>query len=86
MIFDDIMWNLCDPNDLWIYDKLILSRKMGYVCGPPGVPVPNADSYIVRPITNIEGMGRGAEILWLDDDTDHLPPGYFWCEIFDGPI
>lgn len=78
------MWLVADPNDLWIFDKLILARKLGYVCGPAGVDVPKPGNYIVRPITNIEGMGRDAEIVWLDRSTSHLRPGTFWCEIFTG--
>jgi len=85
MIHDDTMWLECDPEMLWIYDKLILSRKLGYTCGPSGVPVPEADLYIVRPITNIEGMGRDAKIIWINEDTDTIvPPGHFWCEVFEG--
>ena len=81
---DSDVWPQVDPNYLWIFDKLILARKLGYVCGPAGVNVPQPDNYIVRPITNIEGMGRGAEVVWLEDDTSHLTPGMFWCEVFTG--
>lgn len=82
---DDAIWPSVDPEDLWIYDKLILSRKLGYNCGPSGVKVPHAGLYIVRPITNLEGMGVGAEIKWINEDTYHLvPAGYFWCEVFEG--
>ena len=78
------MWQQCDPDDLWIYDKLILSSKLGYVCGPAGVPVPEPGIYIVRPITNIEGMGRDVQFIRLEDNTQHLPAGHFWCEVFQG--
>lgn len=84
MITEDNFWEQCDVNDLWIYDKLILSRKLGYTCGPVGVDVPKPDNYIVRPITNILGMGRGAEIVFIENDTEHLSLGYFWCEVFEG--
>lgn len=77
-------WLNCHIDDLWIFDKLILSRKLGYVCGPVGVGVPCPGKYIVRPITNLLGMGREAEIVWLDGNTDHLIPGHFWCNIFIG--
>ena len=30
------------------------------------------------------GMGRHARIEYLDGDTEHLHPGEFWCEIFEG--
>ena len=31
-MFDDSIWANADPNDLWLYDKLILSKKLGYKC------------------------------------------------------
>lgn len=81
---EDIAWMRCDVEDLWIFDKLILSKKLGYTCGPVGVDVPRPDMYIVRPCVNLMGMGVGAEFLFLEEDTDYLPTGYFWCEIFKG--
>ena len=33
---------------------------------------------------NIEGMGKNARIEYLENRTDHLHPGEFWCEIFTG--
>jgi len=87
MELDDKRWLVCKPDDLWIYDKLILSRKLKYVCGPAGVDVPYPGEYIVRPITNIDGMGYGAKFVHIEkrtDDVNLVPPGYFWCEIFKG--
>lgn len=84
MIYDQDIWVTAHPSDLWIYDKLILSSKLGYKCGPVGVPVPHPGYYIVRPITNLLGMGIGAEKIYIEDSTDHLKTGYFWCEIFTG--
>jgi len=83
---EDIAWLNTDPQDIWIFDKLILARRMGYVCGPAGVDVPCDANYIVRPVTNCVGLGLGASIQYLTvkDWTDHLPPGTFWCEIFQG--
>ena len=84
MFTDEEAWNQSSIEDLWIFDKLILSKKLGYVCGPVGVDVPCPGEYVVRPITNIMGMGTGAEIVHLDQSTDFLPVGYFWCERFYG--
>ena len=81
---DYIAWSHCDSTDLWIFDKLIVSRRLGYTCGPIGTMVPHPDTYIVRPITNLLGMGRGASFEFIKDDTDHLPLGHFWCEVFTG--
>lgn len=81
---EDQVWKTVNPNDLWVMDKLILSRKLGYTCGPTGQDVPVPNNYIVRPCVNMLGLGLGASIEYLKDDTCHLPLGYFWCEIFQG--
>jgi hypothetical protein len=81
---EDEVWAILEPEDVWIYDKLILSKKLGYMCGPVGIDVPKSGWYIVRPIMNLMGLGFGAEKVWIDNETDHLPIGYFWCEWFKG--
>lgn len=81
---EEQVWQDIDPNDMWVLDKLILSRKLGYSCGPTGTPVPYPGHYIVRPCINPCGLGIGAQILFIDHSTDDLPPGHFWCEIFKG--
>ena len=87
---DDIdVWNSSDihQDDLWIFDKLIVSKKLGYICGPKGVDVPESGYYIIRPCVNLLGMGRGAEIRWLDagrDTAEQMPDGFFWCQVFKG--
>ena len=81
---EDEVWNTIDPEHIWVMDKLILSRKLGYSCGPTGMDVPKPDWYIVRPCINAMGLGLGAEKVWLEKDTEHLPLGYFWCEWFEG--
>jgi hypothetical protein len=77
-------WNAIHPDDLWVYNKLFLSQKLGYLCGPVGVPVPCSGAYIVRPMFNLLGMGRFARIEWIEKTTDHFHPSEFWCEIFKG--
>jgi hypothetical protein len=81
---EDLVWKTIDPNNMWVLDKLILSKKLGYVCGPTGIDVPSPGWYIVRPCVNAMGLGLGAERVWLDCLTTHLPLGYFWCEWFEG--
>ena len=80
----DDEWNAIHYEDLWIYNKLQLSRVLGYQCGPIGSTVPKPDFYIVRPAINFLGMGRFAEIIWLENTTDHFHPANFWCEVFKG--
>lgn len=77
-------WNAIHHDDLWIYNKLQLSRILGYQCGPIGSTVPKPDFYIVRPSINFLGMGRFAEILWIEHSTEHFHPSNFWCEVFKG--
>jgi hypothetical protein len=84
-IGDPDIWDTIDPDDLWIYDKLILSRKLGYVCGPAGVAPLVTDRYIVRPCVNFRMMSLGAQFMQLGpDDHDKIHHGYFWCEVFKG--
>ena len=44
-VFDSI-----SSDDLWCLDKLILSKKLGYECGPAGIPPSVPGQYIVRPV------------------------------------
>ena len=80
----DDEWNAIHYEDLWIYNKLQLSRVLGYQCGPIGSTVPKPDFYIVRPAINFLGMGRFAEIIWIEKSTEHFHPANFWCEVFKG--
>jgi hypothetical protein len=84
LVDDKDVWGKVHPDDLWIYDKLIVAKKAGYLAGPAGVPVPQANWYIVRPITNIRMMSRGASRQWLTPQEDIVPDGYFWSEVFTG--
>lgn len=81
---EEKVWKTVDPDDMWVFDKLILSTKLGYKCGPVGVPVDEPGWYIVRPAVNALGLGLGTTIVYIDNSTDHLTPGHFWCEVFEG--
>ena len=80
----DEEWNNIHPSDLWVYNKLLISRVLGYNCGPIGTTVPKPDFYIVRPSINLLGMGRFARKEWIEKDTSSFHPAEFWCEIFTG--
>jgi len=81
---DDIdVLTFVQPKDLWIYDKFILSKYLGYRCGPAGTVPDNKDYHIVRPCVNFRMMSRGAEIVVIDDESQ-VPDGFFWCELFSG--
>ena len=77
-------WENIHSEDLWVYNKLFLSRILGYNCGPSGVPVPKSDFYIIRPSFNLLGMGRCSRKEYIESYTDLLHPSEFWCEIFEG--
>lgn len=81
---EDLVWKSINPDHIWVLDKLILSKKLGYNCGPTGIDVPQPGWYIVRPCINAMGMGLGAQRIFIEKETMHLPLGYFWCEWFDG--
>lgn len=77
-------WQLY-PHHQWVFNKLLLSQRLGYVCGPTPMPVSQAGEYCVRPIYNLGGMSAGARILWLEPGhVLELPPSHFWCERFVG--
>jgi hypothetical protein len=80
----DDEWNRIHSEDLWVYNKLFLSRVLGYVCGPAGTTVPKPDFYIVRPSFNLFGMSIFARKEWIEKRTDDIHPSEFWCEIFKG--
>ena len=79
---DADVFNSISVEDLWCVDKLILSKKLRYICGPAGILPPRPGQYVVRPIMNLKMMSRGASIQYLDSDS--IPDGYFWCEVFTG--
>ena len=85
-LVDDLdVWPQCPTDWLWVYDKLIVARKQNILAGPAGIPVPCDGDYVVRPITNIRMMSRGASIQRLTrSNPDAVPDGYFWSEIVTG--
>lgn len=83
-IGDPDIWETTPVQHLWVTDKLLLARNLGYYCGPAGVAC-KPGRYIVRPCVNYRMMSRGATFMDLTPETEHLvPDGYFWCEVFQG--
>ena len=67
------------------FNKLYVSEILGYDCGPSGIAPTKSGKYVVRPIYNLSGMGVGAEVKEIEaGDISKTPPGYFWCEFFEG--
>ena len=83
---DRDVYDSCPPDWLWIFDKLIIARRQEVLAAPAGIPVPRSAEYIVRPITNIRMMGRGAQRMWIQaGDDEPVPDGFFWSEVLEGP-
>jgi hypothetical protein len=81
---DAVVYDTYPHHRKW-YNKLWLSEKLGYRCGPAGVNVLFDEEYIVRPIMNLEGMGVGAKTIKMDPhEWITIPSGHFWCEKFEG--
>ena len=79
------------PKHRWVFNKLELSQKLGYECGPACVPIEHSGMYMVRPIYNLYGMSVSAKFVYLSREDKHdmedhkfIPPGHFWCEQFEG--
>lgn len=78
-------WDLYPHHRRW-FNKLDLSLRFGYRCGPGAVAPRDSGWYVVRPIYNLEGMGVGARKQFIEAGDDRcVEPGFFWCEWFDGP-
>lgn len=84
-ISDCDVWNQCPRDWLWIYDKVIVARKQDLLAAPAGISVPRDGEYIVRPITNLRMMGRGAKKMFIrQGDEAAVPDGFFWSEVLQG--
>jgi hypothetical protein len=81
MIKTDIQAFEAFPDDSHLYDKLRLSKSLGYRCGD--TEIPENGLWIVRPITNLKGMGRGAVIRYFEKG-EKVDSGLFYCEVFEG--
>jgi len=77
-------WTLYPQHRAW-FDKLQLSLRLGYNCGPAGTAPISSGRYVVRPTYNLSGMGVGARIEYIAANSyTAVDPGYFWCEVFPG--
>ena len=74
------------PEHVWVYNKLQLAKFLGHKCGNKSEKPPFGKKYIVRPQTNPDGMGVGAQIVTLTEQNFHatVKEKYFWCEMFEG--
>ena len=75
---DDIAYRAAHREDRGTFNKLEVGMRAGWVCGPCGEAVPQDGEYIIRPVMNVHGMGRGAWAEHLEEGDFHAAPGYFW--------
>jgi len=78
---DTTAFDQCNPEDRKWYDKLYLAKYFGYNCGSGSIR--DDGEWIVRPITNLAGMGIDATIDWYNAGQP-IPANFFWCEVFTG--
>jgi hypothetical protein len=77
-------WKAYPQHRQW-FNKLALSERLGYECGPCGLAPDKTGYYCVRPVYNLSGMGVGSRREWIEQgDASKVEPGYFWCEWFEG--
>lgn len=85
-VTDQDIWREIDVEDSWIFDKFLVARRSGHICGSRGFQITESGMYCIRPIMNFEGHGYGARIEyrakgdWMMD----IHPGEFWVQKFNG--
>lgn len=81
IVDDYAAFDACALQDRKWYNKLFVAQYLGYECGT--VAIPRDGTWIVRPITNLDGMGVDATISWFPAGTP-VAPDFFWGEVFTG--
>lgn len=72
-----------NPGHRWVYDRLLVAETQSYAHAPLGV-APSHFPVIVKPITNLHGMGIGARLVSEPDDLGYVP-GMMWAAHLEGP-
>lgn len=86
IVTDYDVWKFTDDEDIWIFDKLIVARRSGHVCGSRGFSIPESGMYCIRPVTNFKGHSLGARFEHREkgDTMMDIHPGEFWVKKFQG--
>jgi hypothetical protein len=88
-INDFQVWKSRDSNiqtHLWVYNKLEIARSQDLECGPLGV-YPDKYPVLVKPITNLYGMGKDAQIVHTLYEFRKIcreKSGLFWTRFLTG--
>ena len=80
--FDDIVAYVAYPDAAWVYNKLILYQKLGYLAHPHGI-IPRTFPVISKPILNLWGLGLGVD-RWDSSADIKYQAGYLWMQEFSG--
>lgn len=73
---------LANPKHRWVYDRLLVADTQAYAHAPLGV-TPSHFPVIVKPITNLYGMGIGARRVSAAKDLIYAP-GMMWAAPLEG--
>lgn len=74
----------CPPEYRWAFNKLEVCNRMGYYANPSEIPVSKTALYCVKPIINLNGMGKGSTQVLLQSGESYDKPGYFYMDWFNG--
>lgn len=81
---DDLDGFRLNPRYRWVYNKLLIAKSQGLICGlhdvaPPWYPV------FCKPVVNLKGMGVGTCVLHGEGDyLKQCRPGDFWMPLLRG--
>lgn len=86
ILVDEDVWKFIDDEDIWIFDKLIVARKSGHICGSRSFEIPESGMYCIRPVTNFKGHSLNSRIEYREkgDKMMDIHPGEFWVKKFNG--
>jgi hypothetical protein len=79
---DDVAAYVAHPAAAWVYNKLELYHKLGYLSQPHGIE-PSIFPVISKPIMNLWGLGLGVD-RWDSSADVKYQAGYLWMQEFSG--
>lgn len=72
------------PDYKWVYNKLEVAERQGFVCGPHGLEPPSFPVFS-KPVFNMRGMGIGSRVIkTMRDYKAYQKPGHIWMPICEG--
>jgi hypothetical protein len=81
---DDTLGCRFNPRYRWVYNKLLIAKSQGFICGLHDFP-PSKYPVFCKPVVNLKGMGIGACVL--HDEIDflrHCHEADFWMPLLRG--